>query len=143
VLRVDAGAEAADDFHRRGIDHRDVAIDPIGHIDAVERGGGRGAETAGSRLAIEILRVDHRRHSGYRHNLPRLMIGGVGFIGVSEPERSTREPLARGQDRGEAEGGQPSRLKQELHVRPSLASQLPVAQVASAAARNNEFRVTD
>ena len=66
VLRADADLEAIDHLQRRRIDHVNVIAAQVGHIDAREVACDRGHDLAGSLLAVEVLRIEHRRHAGHR-----------------------------------------------------------------------------
>ena len=66
VLRVHADGEPVDDLERRRIDHGHIVGLEIRHVHARQRLGDRRAQLVGRRLAVEIGRVDHRRHAGHR-----------------------------------------------------------------------------
>ena len=63
MLRVDTDLELVDDFESRRVDHCHRVFGPIGHIDPLQRPGGRGTQFAAGNFAVKVLRIDHRRHA--------------------------------------------------------------------------------
>ena len=66
VLRVEAHAELVDHRQRVLVDDIDVVRLQVGHVDAPGVAGDRGAHLRRGDLAVQIGRIDDRRHSGNR-----------------------------------------------------------------------------
>src|SRR5688500_18360978 len=60
---MNANLELVDHFERGGIEHPDVVGTAIGYINARQMIGDNGTECVGARLAVEIVRIDHRWHA--------------------------------------------------------------------------------
>ncbi len=71
MLRMPPGGETADDAEPRRIDHIHIAAFDVRHVHARQRPRRGGAETAGSRFAVQVLAVDDRRHAGKRRRMER------------------------------------------------------------------------
>ena len=67
VLRMNADTEFVDDFIGRRIDHPDIVRTTVRHINAREVFCHCCAQLVRPRLAVDIVRIDDRRHS--RHGL--------------------------------------------------------------------------
>ena len=80
MLRADADRKTIDDRKRRRIDHVNAVGAPVRHINSRQCPADRRAQTVGGSAAVEIARIEDRRHS--RHGFDRLA-------------RIEREPCAR------------------------------------------------
>ena len=65
VLRIDSHLELVENLEGHRIDDVDIIGLEIGHVDAGERLGRRGAHLVRSCLAVEIGGIHHRRHARY------------------------------------------------------------------------------
>ena len=70
MLRVDADFVFVDDLQHCRVDHPNVVGGSIGHIDKMQMLGDDGAKFVRARFAVEVVRVDHRRHAGNGLNRP-------------------------------------------------------------------------
>lgn len=64
MLRIDANFIFIDDLQRRLIDHPNVVGGPIGNINSVQVIGDDRAQISRPGLAVEIVGIDNRRHTG-------------------------------------------------------------------------------
>jgi hypothetical protein len=75
VLRAAADRKAVDDFHGRRVDHADVVRAQVRHVHAFQVALDHGGEVRGTRLAVDVLRIDDGRHAGHGRDGGRLRGG--------------------------------------------------------------------
>ncbi len=71
VLRIDADLETVDDLMVAGSITKTLVRPDVGNVDARERACDCGAQVPGGGFAVEVGRINHRRHAANRRHRAR------------------------------------------------------------------------